>query len=155
MAGLDIQAIQDAKDALSEDKVPHSNFMRVAMNGTTFLVAVDAVTSVVRPNVVTPVPMAPDHLIGVTNIRGQICCIIDASKVLKLSKPVQEKTMQTRFLLLRHDRVHLGLWVESVADLYSIPTAELPVDLGEKHSQGLISIGDEEISILRVAALLD
>ena len=103
MAGLDIQAIQDAKDTLSENKVPHSEFMRVVMNGTLFLVAVDTVASVVRPAAVTPVPMAPDHLIGVTNIRGQICCIIDAGKVLRLPKPIQEKTMQTRFLLLRHD----------------------------------------------------
>ncbi len=155
MAGLDIQAIQDAKDAINEEKTPHSDFMRVAMNGTIFLIAVDAVASVVRPAVVTPVPMAPDHLIGVTNIRGQICCIIDAGKVMKLSEPVQEKNTQTRFLLLRHERVHLVLWVDSIADLYSIPTSDIPADDGGKYRQGLLHIGDEELPILRISALLD
>ncbi len=155
MAGLDIQAIQDAKDAINEDKVPHVEFMRVVLNGATFLVAVDAVSNVVRPTVISPVPMAPDHLIGVTNIKGQVFCIIDAGKVLKLSEPVKEKTPQTRFLLLRHDRVHLGLWVESIAELYSIPLSDVPEDSGDKFIEGSIQVKQEKLSILRVSALFD
>ena len=155
MAGIDIQSIQDAKDAINEEKVAHSDFMRVHMNGEVFFVAVDDVASVVRPSIVTPVPMAPDHLIGVTNIRGQISCIIDAGKVLNLKKAVQAKTKQTRFLLLRHERMHLGIWVESVADLLSIPTKDVPEDKGEKHIKGHLNIAGEDIPVLRTNALLD
>ncbi|MDQ7003629.1 MAG: chemotaxis protein CheW [Ghiorsea sp.] len=155
MAGLNIQAIQDAKDAINVDKVPHAEYMRVVMNGAVFLVAVDAVSSVARPSVVTPVPMAPDHLIGVANVKGQIFCIIDAGKVLNLAAPLQEKTSQTRFLLLRHDSVHLGLWVESIAELYSVPLSDIPVDSGGKFMMGYIKIKQEELSILRVNALFD
>ena len=155
MAGLDIQAIQDAKDALNEDKVPHSEFMRVSMNGATFALPVDDVLSVVRPAVITPVPMAPDHLLGVTNVRGQIFCMIDPGKVLKLEQGIKDKTTQTRFILLRHERMHLGIWVDAVADLYSIPTAEAPVDSGDKHTKGVLNIGSETLQILRVSALLD
>ncbi len=155
MAGLDIQAIQDAKDALNEDKVPHSEFMRVSMNGATFVLPVDDVLSVVRPAVITPVPMAPDHLLGVTNVRGQIFCMIDPGKVLKLEQGIKDKTTQTRFILLRHERMHLGIWVDAVADLYSIPTAEVPADSGDKHSKGILNIGSETLHILRVSALLD
>ena len=155
MAGLNIQAIQDAKDAINEDKVPHVEYMRVAINGATFLVAVEAVSNVVRPAIITPVPMAPDHLIGVTNIRGQVFCIIDAGKILKLPEAVQEKTPQTRFLLLRHDRVHLGLWVESIAELYSIPLSDVPADSGDKFIEGSIQVKQESLSIMRVSALFD
>ncbi len=156
MAGLDIQAIQDAKDAISEEKSPHMDFMRVSLNGTTFLVSVDAVSGVVRPTAITPVPMAPDHLLGVSNIRGQIFCIVDAGKVLKLAQPMQEKTPLTRFLLLRHDRVHLALWVESVAELYSIPASEVPDSpIIDKFTQGEIKVGHETLKVLRVSALFD
>ncbi|PCI00055.1 MAG: hypothetical protein COB79_06245 [Zetaproteobacteria bacterium] len=155
MAGIDIQAIQDAKDAINEDKVPHAEYMRVVVNGATFLVTVDAVSSVVRPSVITPVPMAPDHLIGVANVKGQVFCIIDAGKILKIAAPIQEKTPQTRFLLLRHDRVHLGLWVESIAELYSVPLLGVPVDSGDKFTMGSIKIKQEKLSIMRVNALFD
>ncbi len=155
MAGLDIQAIQDAKDALHEDKVPHSEFMRVSMNGAIFALPVEDVSSVVRPTLITPVPMAPDHLLGVANVRGQIFCIIDPGKVLRLEQGIQDKTTQTRFVLLRHERMHLGIWVDAVADLYSIPTAEVPEDSGEKHTMGTLNIGHEALQILRVKALLD
>lgn len=155
MAGLDIQAVQDAKDALNEDKVPHTEFMRVSMNGATFVLPVDSVSSVVRPAAITPVPMAPDHLLGVTNVRGQIFCIIDPGKVLKLPQEIQDKTTLTRFVLLRHDRMHLGIWVDAVTNLYSIPTSDVPVDSGDKHTVGELHIGDETLKILRVSALLD
>jgi len=155
VAGLDIQAIQDAKDAINEDKAPHAEYMRVAMNGAVFLVAVEAVSNVVRPTIITPVPMAPDHLIGVANIRGQVFCIIDAGKILKLPEAVQEKTPQTRFLLLRHDRVHLGLWVESIAELYSVPLAAVPSDSGDKFIEGSIQVKQELLPIMRVSALFD
>ncbi|MDX8381889.1 MAG: chemotaxis protein CheW [Ghiorsea sp.] len=155
MATLDIQAIQDAKDAINEDKTPHSEFMRVEMNGKTFLLPVGLVLSVVRPSMITPVPMAPDHLVGVANIRGQVFCIVDAGKILRLVEPIKEKTTQTRFLLLRHDRVHLGVWVESVSELYSVPTEDVPTDSGEKYTVGSLTIKNEKMAILRVSSLFD
>jgi len=155
VAGLDIQAVQDAKDALNEDKIPHAEFMRVSMNGETFALPVESVISVVRPALITPVPMAPDHLIGVTNVRGQIFCIIDPGKVLKLKQAIQSKTTQTRFVLLRHERMHLGVWVDAVADLYSVPTSEVPEDSGDKFSMGTLNVGHEHLQILRASALLD
>jgi len=155
MAELDIQAIQDAKDAINEEKIPHTEYMHVAMNGKTFLVPVSAVSHVVRPVPLTPVPMAPDHLIGLGNVRGQIFCVINPGKILKISEGVGEKTKDTRYLLLRHDRVHLGLWVDAVTDLHSIPTADVPVDTGDKFEQGRLGTSKGDLPILRVSSLFD
>ncbi len=155
MAELDLQAIQDAKDAINEEKIPHTEYMHVMMAGKTFLVPVSAVTHVVRPVPLTPVPMAPDHLIGLGNIRGQIFCIINPCKILKLSEGAGEKTKGTRYLLLRHDRVHLGLWVDAVTDLHSIPTTDVPADTGEKFEQGRLDTSKGNLPILRVSSLFD
>ena len=152
---VDIQAIQDAKDALNEEKVPHAEFMHVSMNGEVFLVSVDSVLSVVRPSVLTPVPMAPDHLIGVANVRGQVFCIVNPGKLLKLKEDIKEKTKHTRFLLLRHDRVHLGIWVDAVANLYSVPKTDVPADSGEKFASGRLTFAGKELPILRVNVLFD
>ena len=155
MAELDLQAIQDAKDAINEEKIPHTEYMHVMMAGETFLVPVSAVTHVVRPVPLTPVPMAPDHLIGLGNVRGQIFCIINPGQILKLSEGVGEKTKRTRYLLLRHDRVHLGLWVDAVTDLHSIPTTDVPTDTGEKFEQGRLDTSKGNLPILRVSSLFD
>jgi chemotaxis signal transduction protein len=155
MAKLDLQAIQDAKDAINEDKVPHTEYMHVMMNGEMFLVPVSAVVHVVRPVPLTPVPMAPDHLIGLGNVRGQIYCIINPGKMLKLSGEMREKTKDTRYLLLRHDRVHLGLWVDAVTDLHSIPTADVPSDSGEKFERGRLETNKGSLPILRISTLFD
>ncbi|MDQ6983503.1 MAG: hypothetical protein Q9M44_02175, partial [Ghiorsea sp.] len=88
-------------------------------------------------------------------VKGQVFCIIDAGKILKIAAPIQEKTPQTRFLLLRHDRVHLGLWVESILELYSVPLLGVPVDSGDKFTMGSIKIKQEKLSIMRVNALFD
>ena len=152
---VDIQAIQDAKDALNEEKAPHAEFMRVAMHGEAFLVSVDAVLSVVRPSVITPVPMAPDHLIGVANVRGQVFCIVNPGKLLKLSDEIKEKTKDTRFLLLRHDRVHMGIWVDAITELHSVPKTEVPADSGDKFIRGHLTFGADKLPILRVNVLFD
>ncbi len=155
MAELNLQAIQDAKDAINENKIAHTEYMRVVMNGEVSLVPVSAVLSVVRPVALTPVPMAPDHLIGLANIRGQIFCIINPGKVLKLSGKLKEKSSDTRFLLLRHERIHLGIWVESVSDLHSIPTSEEPADSGGKYEQGNLTTAYGDLPVLRVSVLFD
>ena len=51
--------------------------------------------------------------------------------------------------------MHLGLWVESIAELYSVPLLGVPVDSGDKFTMGSIKIKQEKLSIMRVNALFD
>ncbi len=104
-----------------------SELMKVVMNGEVFLLPVEDVAKILRPVEITPVPMAPDHMLGVANIRGQIVCIVDPGKVLHLKQQRGAQTENSRYLILRHPRMHLGIWVDEVSDLYRVATSSLPV----------------------------
>jgi len=155
MAEFNIQGIQDAKDVISEAEAGMTEYMRVVMNSETFLVPVESVLSILRPVPLTPVPMAPDHLMGVANIRGQVFCMIDPGKTLRLQHKRKEKTANSRFLLLRHARVHLGIWVEEVLDLYRVKKPEVSDNMGHSFEIGHVETQDGVFSILRVEALFD
>lgn len=150
-----LYAIQKAKDAINEKGKAYVEYMRVVLNGSTFLVPVAEVLGVLRPVSLTPVPMAPDHLMGVANIRGQIYCIIDPGKILHLSHARKAVNAASRFILLRHARVHLGIWAEEVLDLHREDDAVLVEDKGAPFTTGELTTRHGVLPVLRVSALFD
>jgi len=155
MAELNLDQLQAAKDATAGEHSELIEYMRIVLNGEMFLVSVDSVLSVIRPLSLTPVPMAPDHLLGVTNARGQIFCIIDPGKTLRLPNKLQAETSASRFLLLRHPRVHLGIWVEEVLDLLRVLPTEIEGTKEKTHIQGVLQTKYGALPILRVEALFE
>ena len=155
MAEYDVEGVQTAKDVISEAEEGITEYMRVVINSETFLVPVDAVLSVLRPVPMTPVPMAPDHMMGVANIRGQVFCMIDPGKTLRLKHKRKEQTASSRFLLLRHARVHLGIWVEDVLDLHRVKKPEGSDNIGHSFEMGSVETPEGVFPVLRVEALFD
>lgn len=131
--------------------------MKILMNGEIFLLPVEDVAEILRPVEVTPVPMAPDHMLGVANIRGQIVCIIDPGKVLHLKQKRGEQTDNSRYLILRHPRMHLGIWVDEVSELYRIAKNSLPEIDSDNHShlRGEMDIEGNLFKLLNTQVLFD
>ncbi len=155
MSELNLDQLQAAKDATANEQSDLVEYMRVILNAETFLVPVASVLSVIRPQLLTPVPMAPDHLLGVTNARGQIFCIIDPGKTLHLPHKLQTETSMSRLLLLRHARVHLGIWVEEVLDLLRILPSDIEEAKEKTHVQGVLQTKYGALPVLRVEALFE
>lgn len=140
-----------------DEREEQVELMKATMNGEAFLLLVQDVGEILRPIDLTPVPMAPDHMLGVANIRGQIVCIVDPGKILHLKQGLAPKSESTRFLILRHPRMHLGIWVDGVSDLYRLAKSDLPEDDPENHSllRGEITVNDELFKLLNTRALFD
>lgn len=143
--------------ATSEElEVVYKEFVRVMISQSVFLLPVESVMNVIRPTSLTPVLMAPAHLMGLANVRGQIFCMIDPGKALGLSQKRNEKSENARFVLLRHPRVNLGIWVEEVARLYRVREENVLPEVNNKNREaGKVKVKDEELPILRVDALFD
>jgi len=149
------QEIEDAAAAAAGEDVAVVDYMRIMMNGEMFLIPVKSVLSIIRPTLLSPVPMAPDHLMGVANIRGQIFCIVDPGKALGLKHARKVQDRESRFLLLRHKRVHLGIWVESIFDLHRVRETDIPADTGHEYQIGYVSTKYGDLPVLRVQVLFD
>ncbi len=145
------------KEPLPVDEGEQVELMKVSMNGETFLLQVKDVGEILRPISLTPVPMAPDHMLGVANIRGQIVCIVDPGKVLHLKQDLAARSETTRFLILRHPRMHLGIWVEEVSELYRVAKSELPEDDQDNHTplRGELTVNGEIFKLLNTRILFD
>jgi len=144
-------------EALHELEIEQEELLLIVLGGREFLIRVKEVSEIIRPVNLTPVPMAPDHLLGMANIRGQIVCIIDPGKVSNLPESRLEKTDRTRFLILRHPRMHIGIWVDEVRSLHRVRSEDVPAlaDGAERaYIRGQLEVDGQGYDVLNSEALL-
>ncbi len=142
--------------AAGEDDAPAEDLLLLVIGGEEILVRASEVAEVVRPVRLTPVPMGPAHLLGLANIHGQIVCIIEPSGVVGLP-PTGEETPRTRFVVLRHPRMHVGIRVDAVPAMHRVLAESLPeaasVEEGD-YRAGEVSVAGRSYPLLHVESLL-
>jgi len=141
------------------EMVEQEELLLIEFGGQSFLIPVKEVAEVIRPVPLTPVPMAPDHLLGMANVRGQIVCVIDPSLLMNLSSGVAAGVgPMTRFLLLRHRRMHVGMWVDAVRALYRVNSRDIPAGMSDASGgfvRGELSIEGRQLRMLSASAFLN
>ncbi|MCP4340267.1 MAG: purine-binding chemotaxis protein CheW [Desulfobulbaceae bacterium] len=66
----------------------------------------------------TKVPQAPDYVLGILNLRGQIVTIIDLGKKLGLGKT--DITQDPRNIIVNSAGGHVGLLVRKISDVVAV-----------------------------------
>jgi len=82
-------------------------------------VEVSQVREILRLGQIFPVPGAPDCVVGITNIRGNVVTIIDGRKRFGLSPA--DYTAHARMVVLEADDEMAAVLVDSVADVIDVP----------------------------------
>jgi len=72
---------------------------------------------------ITPIPNMPAHIKGVLNLRGTVLPVIDLR--LKFSMPEKPYTKFTVIIIAKSGEKNIGLVVDSVSDVLSIPTQQI------------------------------
>ena len=99
--------------------------MQVRLGDEVVLIPVPDVAEIVHTQALTPVPMAPDHLLGLCNIHGQVVCVIDPCRVMSLSPSKHATQPQlARFIVLHHPKMHLAIYAEEILSLLQISDDE-------------------------------
>jgi len=131
------------------------NLLHIMVGGKALLVRSSEIREVIRPVTCTAVPMGPEHVIGLANIHGQIVCIIDIGGVTVLPACNREKTSRTRFLILKHPLMHVGIWADEVCRIRQVSKGMLPRagQAGEQMAQ--IDIDGVLYDLLECSCLLD
>lgn len=71
----------------------------------------------------TTVPKAPDYVLGILNLRGQIVTIIDLGKKLGLGKTKMDN--DPRNIIVNSPGGHIGLLVSKISDVVSVDTERI------------------------------
>ena len=107
----------------------------------------------------TRVPQAPEYVLGILNLRGEIVTIIDLGKKLGLKST--ELNHKTRNIIVNSNGEHIGLMVEQISDVIQAEWEKIeppPANIGEvqgKYFTGVLKTKDRLIGILDVGKVLE
>ena len=107
----------------------------------------------------TRVPKAPEYVLGILNLRGEIVTIIDLGKKLGLKST--EITDKTRNIIVNSNGEHIGLMVEQISDVVQARFEKIeapPANIGGvqgKYFTGVLKTKDRLIGILDVGKVLE
>lgn len=117
------------------------------------------VQEVIRLTEIAPVPGAPNYVMGIVNLRGNVVTVIDTRKRFGLFG--KEPDDSTRIVIVEVDKQVIGILVDSVAEVVNISTADIETspNLGEdnessKYIQGVFSEGDAILILIDINKLL-
>ena len=95
-------------------------------------VVVNKVREILRINNLSPVPGAPDYIVGITNIRDNVVSVIDGRRRINL--PPTEYTDLSRMIVMESEDDIVAVVVDNVADIIDLP--ESSIDSNPKLNKG-------------------
>ncbi len=117
----------------------------------TYGINVMQVREVLRYTEIAPVPGAPDYVLGIINLRGNVVTVIDTRSRFGLMEG--EITDNTRIIVIESERQVIGILVDSVAEVVYLKSSEIDTtpsvgtDESSKFIQG-VSNRDGKLLIL-------
>mgnify|MGYP000651641779 FL=1 len=117
----------------------------------TYGINVMQVQEVLRYSEIAPVPGAPNYVLGIINLRGNVVTVIDTR--LRFGLPQTEVTDSTRIVIIESDKQVIGILVDSVAEVVYLKKSEIDTapnvgtDESSRFIQG-VSNRDDELLIL-------
>ena len=124
----------------------------------TYGINVMQVQEVLREVEVAPVPGAPDYVLGIINLRGNVVSVIDARTRFGLT--TKESDDLSRIIVIEAQKQILGILVDSVAEVVDIQRDEIEIapNVGNaetaKYIDGVVSRGDKLLILVDLNKLL-
>lgn len=127
------------------------------LNDEMFALRVEDVQEVMMYQELTPVPLAPDHIVGLLNLRGQIMPAIDLRR--RLHFDVRPASGESHLLVLKSRDGLLSVVVDRIGDVLALPANDWrpPPETLDKQHRAYVSavcpIEDHVVLGLKVDAL--
>ncbi len=105
------------------------------------------------------VPRAPNYIMGVINLRGNIVPVIDIKPILRLLPWKQD--VNSRIVLINADNVMVGIAVDEIGDVVSLTGSRIePLDIKKddersKYLTGISKLPDKVLVILDARRIID
>lgn len=121
-------------------------------------VAILQVQEIIKPTAITRVPQAAAYIKGVINLRGSIIPVIDLKDRLNLA--VTAENEGSRIVITNVNDITVGLVVDAVTEVLSLPTENvestpgLTEAQGKEYISGVGKLGNRLIILLDLPAVL-
>ena len=145
----DNRAIENETDVDGNDEV--LQWVTFQLEQETYGINVMQVQEVLRYSEIAPVPGAPNYVLGIINLRGNVVTVIDTR--LRFGLQTTEVTDNSRIVIIESEQQVIGILVDSVAEVVYLKTSEIDsapnvgTDESARFIQG-VSNRDGELLIL-------
>lgn len=129
-----------------EGVVPTERFLTFSSDGLTIGVSTNYVTEIITNHAITTLPLVPDYVKGIINLRGQIIPTMDIR--LRMGKMPIDYTSTTCIIVLNIDSTSIGIVVDAVQQVMDIDKERIspvPVENQQELINGMISSGDRSV----------
>lgn len=106
----------DAKDEVLQ-------WVTYCLGEETYGINVMQVQEVLRYTEIAPVPGAPDYVLGIINLRGNVVTVIDTRS--RFGLPSADVTDNSRIVIIESEQQVVGILVDSVAEVVYLRSSEI------------------------------
>lgn len=126
-------AVIQPQDETGEEEHPDqlAKYVTFTLGDETFAVGAESVNEVLRYTEITPVPGAPDYVLGIINLRGDVVTIVDARNVFGL--PAREADGQSRIIVVEIEDYAVGVLVDRVAAVTDLKASAIETSPNTGH----------------------
>lgn len=153
----DMVAMSDAP-LTARQKEGTKDFVTMRVDGQLFGIPVMLVQDVLRPQKITPIPLAPKEVEGSLNLRGRIVTALDVRK--RLGLPPRSESQKYMLVAVEFKSEIYSLIVDSVGEVLSLSVKDFqhnPTNLSshwQQVSMGVYRLKDELLVVLDAENLL-
>ena len=116
------------------------------------------VQEVLRITDIAPVPGAPNYVIGIINLRGNVVTVIDTR--MRFGLPPKEMDDATRIVIIEAENQTVGIVVDSVSEVVDVDSREIETapnvgnDETARYIEGVVSRSEELLILVDLNKLL-
>jgi purine-binding chemotaxis protein CheW len=135
-----------------------SQFVKIRIGSEWYGISIAIVENIVRMQRITRVPGSENYIKGVINLRGKVVPVM--SLRLKLGLEEVEETRFTRIIILKIDGDELGIIVDEVREVLTIPEEDIEEvykdskTVNANYLIGVGKVGDDLVSLLDMYEVL-
>lgn len=128
------------------------------LENETYGINVMQVREVLRYTAIAPVPGAPDYVLGIINLRGNVVTVIDTRSRFGLMPG--DITDNTRIVIIESEKQVIGIMVDSVAEVVDVTLAEIDstpsvgTEESSRYIQGVCNRNNELLILVDLNKLL-
>lgn len=144
-------------EQFNKDPLSHQHFLTFLLRDECFGISISSVKEIIEYDNVTPIPLMPDFVKGVLNLRGDVVPVIDLS--IRFNKPATEISKRTCIVILEilfeEQIVTIGAVVDSVSEVIEInmdniePAPTFGARIRAQFILGVANIGEQFVILLR------
>lgn len=158
--GTAVQKDQRAEVAAADEE--QSQFLTFMLGGEMFAIGILRIKEIIEYGSLTTVPLMPEFIRGVINLRGSVVPVVDLSA--RFGRKGAEVTRRTCIVILEieaeGERQDVGVVVDSVSEVLEIPLSEIEpaptfgANIRADFIQGMGKINGKFVIILNVNHVL-